>query len=327
MSELFDPLALTRADMVFAAIKANLRAKPPPGISLEYLNSFLARHSPDLYAQIEQVLALLAPEDQEWDDGVNRCPYCEEDMDDFSGPCGVDVRWSPKNGDVWVQWFPCCVAIRDEVDTWGFEAIYGRKLTDVVREVIGHEVLDVTNDVGDSAIVCRLAITNPTKPGAPDALGRRAASSPAGWQTEVFDLVARHHRHHDPPTGHKFSLAVSNGMVRVGVAVVGRPTSRLLAKAEPFTLEVTRVATWGHPALRMNAASKLYAAAAKEAKRLGYRKLITYTLAEEEHGTSLKAAGWTPVAVTRGGSWDRPGRAREDRAPTGRKVRWERGLG
>lgn len=309
-------------EQVFAAFAEHLRSRPPPGISRAYLEGFLARNEEALRSHLDRVLS---PGVVELAERESLCPYCEGDAEELSGPCGVDACWSPKNGDVWVQWTPCCEARREVVSHWGFEAVYGRSLKAVVQELIGCEVLDVT-EPGDSAIVCRLAITNPTQLGAPDALGRRTASSPAGWQTEVFDLVARHHRHHEPPTGHKFSLAVRNGLVRVGVAVVGRPTSRVLAAAEPHTLEVTRVTTWGHPELRRNAASKLYAAAAKEARRLGYTKLITYTLAGEESGVSLRAAGWAPVAETRGGSWDRPGRRREDRAPIGRKVRWEVGL-
>ena len=62
------------------------------------------------------------------------------------------------------------------------------------------------------------------------------------------------------------------------------------------TLEVTRCCTDG----AKNAASMLYGAAWRATKALGYRRLITYTLAEEP-GTSLRAAGWTVVAESPGG--------------------------
>jgi hypothetical protein len=76
--------------------------------------------------------------------------------------------------------------------------------------------------------------------------------------------------------------------------------------------------------LRRNVCSKLYAAACKEAKRRGYRVLITYTL-ESEMGTTLKASGWTEEARgCGGGSWNREARPREDKAPTSKKVRWRR---
>ena len=42
---------------------------------------------------------------------------------------------------------------------------------------------------------------------------------------------------------------------------------------------------------------------------------------------SLRYARWTrDPHVLKGGSWDRPSRPREDRAPTGRKVRWSQDL-
>ena len=66
-------------------------------------------------------------------------------------------------------------------------------------------------------------------------------------------------------------------------------------------------------------------AAAKQARKIGFRKLITYTL-EDEHGASLKAAGFEPVHTTKGESWGRQRRPRADKAPTCRKVRWERKL-
>jgi hypothetical protein len=68
----------------------------------------------------------------------------------------------------------------------------------------------------------------------------------------------------------------------------------------------------------------LYAAAWRAARALGYKRLITYTLKEEE-GTSLKAAGWSIVGETKGGSWHRKGRPRVDRHPTGQKTLWDVG--
>lgn len=103
----------------------------------------------------------------------------------------------------------------------------------------------------------------------------------------------------------------------VGVAMVGRPVSRELAK-DRFLTEVTRLATDGSE----NACSMLYGACRRAAKALGYRKAQTYLL-ETESGVSLKASGWRPVAKTDGGSWDRPARSRVDSAPTCPKVRWE----
>ena len=72
----------------------------------------------------------------------------------------------------------------------------------------------------------------------------------------------------------------------MGVAIVGRPVSRYLDNG--LTLEVTRLCTTGEK----NACSMLYSAAARAAKAIGYRKIITYTL-DTEAGASIRAAGWT----------------------------------
>lgn len=127
-------------------------------------------------------------------------------------------------------------------------------------------------------------------------------------------------RHHDqgPVRGHKFALAVEDVQaVLRGVAIAGRPVARLLDTG--WRLEVLRVATDGSA----NACSMLYTFVARAGVAVGYRRedIIAYTLASES-GTSLRAAGWVPVATVTGASWDRPGRPRADGHPTGDKVRW-----
>jgi hypothetical protein len=133
---------------------------------------------------------------------------------------------------------------------------------------------------------------------------------------EACAFVVRHHRHHLPPRGHKFSLAVSNASGIVGVAIVGRPVARRLD--DGMTLEVTRVATDG----TKNACSCLYGACRRAAFALGYSRLVTYTLAEES-GSSLTAAGWRCIGLAGGGSWSRESRPRVDKHPTQLKIRWE----
>jgi len=129
--------------------------------------------------------------------------------------------------------------------------------------------------------------------------------------------VKEHHRHHAPPRGHKFSVAVADdaGDVR-GVAMIGRPVARALD--DGLTLEVNRVATDG----AKNACSALYGAAWRAARALGYRRLVTYTLASEP-GTSLLASGWKVVGEVKGRSWSCESRPREDSHPTTDKIRWE----
>lgn len=121
-------------------------------------------------------------------------------------------------------------------------------------------------------------------------------------------FVATWHRSHQPPIAHKFSIGVVDQDDRlVRVAIVGRPVAR--SYDDGLTLEVSRTATDGTP----NANSALYGAAWRAAKALGYRRLITYTQADES-GASLRGAGWRVIArrPPRGG-WNMPSRPREDR--------------
>jgi len=133
---------------------------------------------------------------------------------------------------------------------------------------------------------------------------------------EVCAFVEKHHRHHRPPVGHKFSIGAAIGDAIVGVAIVSRPTARRLDNGT--ILEVTRLATDGTP----NACSFLYGAAWRAAKALGFRKLVTFIL-DTEPGTSLKGAGWKLVGETPGRSWSVPSRPRVDKHPLQRKLRWE----
>jgi hypothetical protein len=87
-----------------------------------------------------------------------------------------------------------------------------------------------------------------------------------------------------------------------------------------FTAEVTRLCVLDQ---QKNAASMLYAACWRAARALGFRRLITYTLATES-GVSLKAAGWVVLGQAGGGTWSRQGRPRVDTHPIGQKLLWER---
>lgn len=133
---------------------------------------------------------------------------------------------------------------------------------------------------------------------------------------EACEFIRQYHRHHKPPQGYKFCVAVSDGERIVGAAIVGRPVARFLD--DGWTLEVTRTCTDG----TKNANSMLYAAAWRAAKAMGYKKLISYTL-KEESGASLKAAGWKCIGEAGGGTWDRKDRPRVDKHPLQTKLRWE----
>lgn len=136
-------------------------------------------------------------------------------------------------------------------------------------------------------------------------------------------FIGKHHRHNKPPLSGMFAVAVSRGEEVVGVGVASRPIARHLQ--DGTTLEVTRVCTLGD----RNACSMIYGALRKAARALGYRRVFTYTLAEES-GASLRAAGFVKDA-------ELPARAKwtsrvwntqqrdlfgNETRPPGPKIRW-----
>lgn len=127
------------------------------------------------------------------------------------------------------------------------------------------------------------------------------------------------HRHHSHTVGDKCRVACYDGDKLVGVAQLGRPVARALD--DGATIEVLRLCTDG----TANACSFLYGRAARIARELGYKKVITYILCSES-GASLKASGWHKEADTQGGSWDCPSRPRVTKAPTVPKQRWAKNL-
>ena len=134
--------------------------------------------------------------------------------------------------------------------------------------------------------------------------------------SDAREYVRQLHRHHPPPVSGKFAVAVARDGEVVGVAIAGRPVSRMLD--DGWTLEVTRVATDG----TRNACSMLYGACRRAGQAMGYKRFVTYTL-PEEGGASLRGAGWVPYGEAGGGSWSREDRPRVDRHPTQIKIRWE----
>ena len=134
-------------------------------------------------------------------------------------------------------------------------------------------------------------------------------------QKQANEFIETLHRHHKPTRGDKFRIGASVDGVLVGVAQVGRPVARGLDDGK--TLEVTRLCTDG----TKNACSFLYSKAARIAKELGYKQIVTYIL-DIEKGASLKASGWELDGVTRGGTWSCESRPRVDKSPICPKQRW-----
>lgn len=134
-------------------------------------------------------------------------------------------------------------------------------------------------------------------------MSRRYRVVPVGFR-HACRFVRDHHRHHEPPVGHKFSLGAVSGEVLVGVAIVGRPVARHFDNGT--TLEVTRCTSDGSDGV----GSFLYAAARRATLALGYDRLVTYTQ-QGESGASLRAAGWRVIAQRPAHpGWTRPSRPR-----------------
>ena len=116
----------------------------------------------------------------------------------------------------------------------------------------------------------------------------------------------RHHRHNGKVLIHRFSLAVYDNNRICGVAIVGNPSARKLD--DGFTLEIHRCCTDG----TRNACSILYGRCAQIAKLMGYKKIITYIISDE-NGASLRASNFVLEADNVGGGangWNVPSRPR-----------------
>lgn len=128
-------------------------------------------------------------------------------------------------------------------------------------------------------------------------------------------FVTDNHRHHGKTAGCKFALGLVENKELVGVAICGRPISRFLD--DGLTLEVNRLCTDG----TRNACSMLYAACVRVARAMGYKKVITYTLASE-NGASLKASNFADNGIAGGVIWTGKRSGRDNGVPQEMKRRW-----
>ncbi len=141
---------------------------------------------------------------------------------------------------------------------------------------------------------------------------------------EANDFIESYHRHNKRTSanGGKFAIGAEYGDQLVGVAIVGRPVVRLLAR-DVYTAEALRVcARTDAPA---NTNSFLYGACWRVWRAMGGLKLITYTLSSES-GASLRGAGWKVVTECKPkpGGWDGKNRKRAWQPIYGQlKLRWE----
>lgn len=128
-------------------------------------------------------------------------------------------------------------------------------------------------------------------------------------------FVTDTHRHHGKVAGCKFALGLTDNDKLIGVAICGRPVSRFLD--DGLTLEVTRMCTDG----TRNACSMLYAACVRVARDMGYKRVITYTLASET-GASLKASNFVDDGIAGGVMWTGKRSGRDNGVPQEMKRRW-----
>lgn len=122
--------------------------------------------------------------------------------------------------------------------------------------------------------------------------------------------------------GARFAVSVVNSKgERCGVAIV---TSGPRIWEGTGRCNIARVGTDG----TKNACSMLYAAICRAALALGYYEAWTYTLPSEP-GTSLRAAGFEDMGMTRGGEHDRPNLSNRRRPRAEQPIpkrRWRRVL-
>jgi hypothetical protein len=140
------------------------------------------------------------------------------------------------------------------------------------------------------------------------------------------NFIGRFHRHCGPPVASRFRTSCWNGGTMVGVVTIGNPVAPALCGRGIVEVNRLCIRTDIAPALAFNAASKLYGWAAREARRRGWREIITYTRAEDERGTSLIAAGWEQRARVRGRGWHSARRSRSNRNGFFDKIRWGKSL-
>lgn len=129
--------------------------------------------------------------------------------------------------------------------------------------------------------------------------------------------VRETHRHLPDLQGGLFAVALRDEEDMRGVAVAGNPARVWQGTGR---IVISRVSTDGAE----NGCSMLYGAMCRAAKALGYREAWTYTLPGEP-GTSLRAAGFIDMGLTKDEDWNRPSRQRTTEIP-GRKRRWMRKL-
>lgn len=137
------------------------------------------------------------------------------------------------------------------------------------------------------------------------------------------DFVEKWHRHSARTNndGGKFAIGLEHEGELVGVAIVGRPVSRMLQFGGEFPAECLRLCVT--PKCPKGGNSKLYARAKRIWQLMGGTHFHTYTL-RDESGASMRGAGIKePAATVEPEQWNRKSRPRVEREIYERaKYRW-----
>lgn len=133
-------------------------------------------------------------------------------------------------------------------------------------------------------------------------------------QAQTF--VQDWHRHSRRAAGGVWAIALMRGDELVGVAIAGRPVNKYLQQRG--YLEIIRVCVLDGVE---GGCSMLYTRCKRIGQLMGYERFCSYNLPTES-GSSLRAAGFEPVAAVKGRQWGCKARPRPQRVVRDR-IRWE----
>lgn len=112
---------------------------------------------------------------------------------------------------------------------------------------------------------------------------------------EARAFVAKYHSHHDAHVGEIYALGAYVGALLVAVVVAARPVAATLDTGDVW--EVTRLCVG--PEAPHCTASRLLGRIGRIAALSGVERMVSYVRVDEP-GTCYAAAGWVPVALTKG---------------------------
>lgn len=118
-----------------------------------------------------------------------------------------------------------------------------------------------------------------------------------GETREAHEWVKKHHDMHSAPPSHIAAFEYVEGRQRVGVLLMGRPSSK--AYNPEYVAEFTRVCFDGQ--LPANSASRALAMARKQVRIFWpqFKLLLSYHDPSKHDGTMYLSDGWCPLGMTK----------------------------